>query len=64
MKVYHLKCETHNCFVSQVLETDKFYLVPDKDGHSFDFFRKSVYELTILDAHEPECDKIGFENIP
>ena len=61
MKIYHLKSETHNIFVGQVLETEKFYLVPDKDGLFYDFFRKPIYELIVLEAHEPETGKCGFE---
>ncbi len=62
MKVYHLKSETHNIFCGQVLETEKFYLVPDKDGLFYDFFRKGIYELITLEAKEPECYKVGFKN--
>jgi hypothetical protein len=64
MKIYHLKSETHNVFVGHILETEKFYLVPDKDGLFYDFFSKEVYGLTVLEASEPKCEEVGFQNIP
>ena len=60
MKAYILTSAAHVYAYTSLLESAKYWLVPNKDG-AFDIFAKDVFTLTIEDAQEPKSTgPIGF----
>ena len=62
MKIYALTNSTGTMFVSGILETEKFYLVPIKDSFAVDAYAKDVFKLQVIEAHEPHSPEMGFKN--
>lgn len=59
MKIYTLTNHTGTIFVSDLIETEKYYLVPIKDNNNFDSYSKDVFKLEVLNV-EQQCGCMGF----